>query len=331
MVLSVWGTECTDDDRFTPYFAQKGINFDGEISRMQHRIGLMSHRGYKPESPNQDDFFVLARPESLLLGVLDGHGPQGHEVAHFAQERLPKLIMERLRRDGEAWASAVNSSMEELVSEARETLADKADNSGSTVTVAMLDQAPCPDSASATLSSSSSRLRLRCAHLGDSIAVHARRTAKGQPWEVTQLTDIHRPDRPDEMERIEEAGGKVMQPSQPSHPSRLLTPDWNLAMSRSFGDFHAVPYGLSSQPEFAPSLELDSGYEHLVLICSDGVWDVIPPAQAVAFVGKFRPEEAQLAAERLVAKAQLRWQEAEDVVDDITAILVWPSMQGEES
>ena len=23
----------------------------------------------------QDDFFILARPESLLLGVLDGHGP----------------------------------------------------------------------------------------------------------------------------------------------------------------------------------------------------------------------------------------------------------------
>jgi len=325
MVLSVWGSECKDEDRFMPYFGQKGINFDGELNRTQHRIGVISHRGYKPESPNQDDFFMLARPESLLLGVMDGHGPLGHEVAHFAQERLPALLTERLRKDPEAWEDAVHSSMSELVSLAKTDLDGKAEDSGATVTVAMLDQVPATEGGSSP--SRTPTWRLRCGFLGDSIAVHARRRDKNDPWEITMLVDIHRPDRPDEFKRIKNIGGEVHVPSKPGHPSRLVTPEWNLAMSRSFGDFSAVPFGLSSEPEMSDPVELESNYQHLVLVASDGVWDVIPPAQAVAFVGKFRPEEAQLAAERLVAKAQLRWQEQEDCVDDITVILVWPCLE----
>lgn len=322
IMLSVWGSATTDDDKFAPYFAQKGMHFDGELNRIQHRIGLKCHRGHKPESPNQDDFFVLARPEWLLLGVLDGHGPDGHDVSHFAQERLPMYMMERLRHDGDAWEEAVCGSVQELCSRAREELPNKTDYSGSTVTVAMLDQVP----ATAVDDNAAKTLRLRCAFLGDSIAVLAKRKSKRDPWEVTQLTDIHRPDRQDEAKRIEAAGGRVQPAGEHDACSRLLTPEWNLAISRSFGDFHALPYGLSSEPQLAPTMELDSGHEHLVLICSDGVWDVMSPAQAVAFVGKFPPEDAQVAAERLVAKATLRWQETEDVVDDITAIVVWPGL-----
>lgn len=327
MVLSVWGSATVDADRFEPYFAQKGINFDGEIRGMHHRIGLMSHRGFKPDSPNQDDFFVLARPESLLFGVMDGHGPNGHHVSHFAQERLPAKITEHLRKDGELWEAAVRKSVADLSDDAKHELLSKATDSGSTVTVAMLDRPSVRDGNVAAAGAAPRPLRLRCAHLGDSIVVHACRGSKSSQWEVTVLTDIHRPDRPDEEERINAAGGKVLPAGVecPRAPSRLLTPDLGLAMSRSFGDFQCASYGLSSEPEFGPDQRLDSDADHLVLMCSDGVWDVIPPVQAVSFVGKFRPDEAQLAVERLVAKAQRRWQELGDVVDDITAILVWPS------
>merc|ERR550532_3829832 len=129
-------------------------------------------------------------------------------------------------------------------------------------------------------------LRLRCAHLGDSLAVAARRRRRGEGWELTVLTDMHRPDRPDEAARIVCHGGDLI----PGDPARLITPKWNLAMSRSLGDLQAVPYGLSNSPEISVELELPRGYEHLILVCSDGVWDMIPPAQAVAFVAKFPPE-----------------------------------------
>jgi len=322
-VVSVWGATPSKEDRYTPFFSQKSICFDGDFSRMRHRVGVMSHRGHKPESPNQDDFFVLARKECVLFGVLDGHGAEGHELAHFAQERLPALIMERLREDKEAWEDAVSKSVKDLVVQSRTCFEKEAEYSGTTFTIAMLDRAggtvevPSP--------AAKEPIRLRCAFLGDSIAVCAKRRSKKEPWQVTQLTDIHRPDREDEARRILAAGGKIHLPSTGTG-ARLLTPDWNLAMSRSFGDFHAVPFGLSTEPEFSGA-ELGADQEHFVLVASDGVWDVIPPSQAVQLVAKYPPEEAQTAVEKLVAKAKMRWQSNEVVVDDITAVLIWPSFE----
>ncbi|CAK0885028.1 unnamed protein product, partial [Prorocentrum cordatum] len=52
-VVSVWGATPSKEDRYTPFFSQKSICFDGDFSRMRHRVGVMSHRGHKPESPNQ--------------------------------------------------------------------------------------------------------------------------------------------------------------------------------------------------------------------------------------------------------------------------------------
>jgi serine/threonine protein phosphatase PrpC len=305
-----------------PFFSQKSTFFDGDFSRMRHRVGVESHRGQKPESPNQDDFFLLARRERVLLGVLDGHGLEGHEISHFAQERLPALIMERLRGDSEAWEDAVNQSVADLVGLSKTHFEGKADYSGTTITIVMLDRAG---------GATSGPIRLRCAFLGDSIAVSARRRAKSEPWQVTTLTDIHRPDREDEKKRILEVGGKLFVSPEPDATARLLTPECYLAMSRSFGDFHAVPFGLSSEPEFWAG-ELTPDHDSFVLVASDGVWDVISPAQAVQLVGKYPPEEAQTAVERLVSKAKMRWQTKKDVVDDITAILIWPSFgtDGEE-
>eukprot|EP00913_Durusdinium_trenchii_P034615 g32385.t1 len=89
-VLALWGDESHDEDFYAPYFSSKPMNFDGEFSRMRHCLGVVSHRGHKPEQPNQDNFFVLVRKESVLMGILDGHGPHGHSVAHFAQDWTPK-------------------------------------------------------------------------------------------------------------------------------------------------------------------------------------------------------------------------------------------------
>jgi len=314
--VSVWGATPQKEDRYVPFFSQKNTFFDGDFSRMRHCVGVECHRGQKPESPNQDDFFMLARKDCVLFGVLDGHGHEGHEISHFAQERLPALIMERLRRDGEAWEDAVSQSIADLVGLSKTHFGGKAEHSGTTITIAMLDRAR---------GATEGPVRLRCAFLGDSIAVFARRKNKSEPWQVTTLTDIHRPEREDEKKRILTAGGKLHLSSEPDASARLLTPDCYLAMSRSFGDFHAVPFGLSSEPEFSVG-ELTADHENFVLIASDGVWDVMSPAQAVQLVGKYPREEAQTAVERLVSKARMRWQSQKNVVDDITAVLVWPSL-----
>jgi len=315
MMVSVWGCETSQNDRYTPYFSPKSLNFDGEANGMLHRVGLVSHRGHKPEQPNQDDFFVLSRSESLLFGVLDGHGPEGHDISHFVQEKLPMYIMERLRQN-EVWTEAVRGAASQVSEYLAEEQRRAAHYSGTTATVLMLGH--CESSPSVMYS-------LRCAYLGDSLAVRAQRRSRSSQWEVTVLTDAHRPDREDERSRIADMGGKVDLSPGPGVPARLITPEWKIAMSRSFGDLHAERYGLSHEIEFAPECTIEKDCETFILVCSDGVWDVMPPAQAVSLVGKFKPEEAQLAAERLVSKSQRRWQEADDVVDDITAIVVWPS------
>jgi len=323
-MVSIWGSTTTKRDKFIPFFGDKPINSDGELSLLCHRVGLLCHRGKKPESPNQDDFFVLAREGLLLLGVLDGHGPEGHEVSHYGQEHLPRYLMDRLRKDRENWQDACSESFAELITQMHTDIPDTAFSSGATTTVLMLDSVEGPKDAP-LLAPMSRWLRLRCAFVGDSSCVYARRPlgSKDQ-WEVTTLTDIHRPDREDETERIHRLGGCVQASPGPGLPSRLMCHEYDLAMSRAIGDFHAKSYGLSHQPEITPEFVLGEEYEHLILVCSDGIWDVIPPTQAVQFVGKFKPEEAQLACEKLVAKATLRWQEHEHFVDDITAIILWP-------
>jgi len=304
---SIWGRASHAADSFAPFFASKPMNFDGELSQMVHRIGVVSHRGQKADSPNQDDFFIISRPESLLFGVLDGHGQDGHHVAHFAQEWLPKLLVERLKL-GQAWADAVRGSFEDANARLAKELPNS-EFSGSTVSLAMIE------------SSAARSLRLRLAFVGDSAIVHAKRQP-GASWDWTRLMNIHRPDRKDESARIKAAGGSVA-PAMGSSSSRLETPEWSLGMSRSFGDCHALPFGLSHEPEVPEELQLQDKEEHFLLACSDGIWDMVSPAQAVAFVGKFAPNEAQLAAERLVSKAQLRWQQSGHLVDDITAVVVW--------
>lgn len=311
-VLALWGDEPEESDFFAPYFSSKPMNFDGELSRMRHCLGVVSHRGHKPDQPNQDEFFVLVRKESVLMGILDGHGPYGHCVAHFAQEHLPGTILEGLRADPESWETSVKNGVTMLCRECQldADMAEKATMSGTTMTVLMLD------------SPAHSTWRVRSAHLGDSIAVLAHRPRAGGAWEIIQLTNIHRPDRQDEAQRIEDAGGQVLDCGE-GEASRLLAGEWSLAVSRSWGDFHASRMGLSHDPEFCEeNLPLDS--DCFILVCSDGVWDVMPQLQAVNLIGKYPPEEAQSAVEKLVNKAQLRWQEKGETVDDITALVLWP-------
>jgi len=317
-VVSIWGDATDAKDFFVPFFSEKAVNFDGDISRISHRVGLVCHRGHKEGQPNQDDFFILAREDLLLFGVLDGHGPDGHDISHFCQERLPKQMMHRLRKEEPplSWAAASSASFEEVAQQLKAEVPEKCLNSGTTASVVMLDHVGS--------SEDSTTLRLRCAFVGDSCCVHAKRPVGTKSWQTEVLTDTHRPERPDEQERILAAGGSVVANKHADLGPKFMCPDLNMAMSRALGDFLAEPYGMSHEPELTTEVVLDRDHEHMIIVASDGIWDMVQPAQVVQFLGKFKPEQAQQAVEKLVAKATLRWQEKEDVVDDITAILICP-------
>lgn len=310
MVVSVWGCAPKQHDKFQPCLSTKQMNFGGEVGGMTHPLGVVSRRGQKPEAPNQDDFFVLDRTDSLVFGVLDGHGVEGHLVSHFVQERLPTCLVKNLR-DKMEWPAAVDAAFGEVVHLISDELAECADHSGSTVSVAMLDRP-----------SEGGAFRLQSAFLGDSSLLHAWKQSGGD-WQWEVVIDGHRPGREDETRRIIDAGGTVRGESG-SSTARLVTDVYELGVSRSVGDNHAVPYGLSQQVEVPAEVALETEAAHFILMATDGVWDVISPAFAVRFLSRFSPQAAQLAVERLVKKAESRWQEMSHVADDITAILIYP-------
>merc|ERR1712192_59193 len=129
----------------------------------------------------------------------------------------------------------------------------------------------------------------------------------------------------DEKERIESHGGKVVhdgahnfrvQSKKPGIPA--------LNMSRCLGDLLLHQHsGLTSTPEVSQhKLSQD---DEALLICSDGVWEFIKPAEALEIVMAYSPHKAQEAADTLAKQSWDRWikEESGEVVDDITAVVIY--------
>lgn len=251
-----------------------------------------------------------------LLAVFDGHGEGGHMVAETSCEVLPKLFLRCLERASSSmahpvqgasrlpggaaqnpqeaagstcpdwWREASVAAFEEMhalleASTAR-LLANEATHcarplidartSGTTATVALL----LPDQ------------RLLLAHVGDSRAVFgSRRRCEGAPWQAIELTRDHKPDLPDERVRIEETGAQVVTVGSPPNTThRVFTPHqaWpSINMSRSLGDLHAHSQGLSAAAEvnMVERLWHPGSEDAVIILGSDGVWDVIDAPTAV--------------------------------------------------
>jgi serine/threonine protein phosphatase PrpC len=93
-------------------------------------------------------------------------------------------------------------------------------------------------------------------------------------------------------------------------------------MSRSFGDKVAASVGVSSDPEITErTLQLE---DKILVLASDGVWDVLSNQAVLDLVTPFyKVGDARGAAELVCQSAENRWKEEEDVVDDITAVILF--------
>jgi serine/threonine protein phosphatase PrpC len=304
----------TSKDRYLPFFADKVMSFSGLKTIKKLPLGVVCHRGHKPDACNQDDFFFLASKGTLVYGIMDGHGKEGDIISQFAQIHLPGFLLadgiEGLVAEGVNVEAKIAKAFTDTQALIETELQRECMDSGCTATIVI----QCP-----------TRGKLWVANVGDSSAVIARRP-KGQKDRFTTecLTVDHKPHLPNERERIEAAGGEVTVPDPCTGlPSRLVTPKAGLAVSRSLGDTASSEYGLSCIPEVFSYDISDHTQEYFILVCSDGVWEFLNAKQAVQICGKFDSFEAQRAAEKLAHKAQLRWQEYDNsAVDDITVLLV---------
>ena len=92
-----------------------------------------------------------------------------------------------------------------------------------------------------------------------------------------------------------------------------------LAMSRSVGDEVSQTVGVISVPEV---IVHDITSEDIFCVwASDGVWEFLSNQQVCSIVWKYQ-QDLNEAATQLVEESQRQWKKEEEVVDDITCIIV---------
>lgn len=143
---------------------------------------------------------------------------------------------------------------------------------------------------------------LTVAHIGDSKACIAR--VEGAEVHPEWLTVDHKPNMPQELRRIEASGGSLawLHGNKPyirggdffkrqglgEHPKQLN-------YSRAFGGKDLKMYGLSADPDIS-HFEITSE-DKLVLLGSDGLWDVLNPRVACDIAFQARAHNRSAAAD----------------------------------
>jgi len=93
-------------------------------------------------------------------------------------------------------------------------------------------------------------------------------------------------------------------------------------MTRSFGDRVAATVGVISEPEIKEWEFKDE--DKFMIIASDGVWEFISSQECVNFIGRFYNDgDMEGCCQFLYQESKKRWLAEEEVVDDITMILVF--------
>ncbi|TYI14265.1 hypothetical protein ES332_A08G110700v1 [Gossypium tomentosum] len=248
---------------------------DGKLS-----YGYSSFRGKRA---TMEDFYDIKTSKIngqmvCMFGIFDGHG--GSHAAEYLKQHLFENLMKHPKfiTDTKLAISETYPQTDvDFLDSERNTYRDD----GSTASTAVLVGN-----------------HLYVANVGDS------RTIISKAGEAIPLSEDHKPNRTDERKRIENAGGVVM-----------WAGTWRvggvLAMSRAFGD-RMLKQFVVAELEIQDK-EIDEEFELLVL-ASDGLWDVVPNEDAVSLAGAEEPEKA---ARKLTEAAFTRGS-----ADNITCIVV---------
>lgn len=308
--LLIFGSPCRSVQRG---FDNKQVDVAGTLASTydvtENGIGYACKKGLKPESPNQDDFFIVKVDDWALYGVFDGHGPYGHDVSSFIHRVLPYLIIADAKFETDPLF--VMRQGFRKAHHLLEALCDVTHNeidctlSGTTGTIILHRDNKC-----------------YVAHVGDSRSVLS--TRRQNKAKAVNLTDDHKPTVEQERKRIEACGGEVRR-LEGDIPFRVFIKNRmypGLAMSRAIGDTVGAAVGVIPDPDVS-CFEIQQDDQFLIL-ATDGVWEFISSQEAVDFVYKKTPADVQKAAEFLAYESWRRWvEEEENIVDDVTCVIVW--------
>lgn len=271
--------------------------------RVQVGIGQKIGRVGKTEKEqSQDTYFDQICGLCRLVGVCDGHGPQGHLVSAFLAEQLPKALFRKVaHKDIESLKAALVQAYSECVCMLKATSIDTTASGSTCVSVLITDT------------------DLICANVGDCRAVVGRNI--GGIWGVYQLSWDHKPDLPTEHRRIQSYGGEVSAPRLgPARVFHKNKPFPGLSVSRTMGDDRAASAGVISIPD-VQAIHL-ADWDRFMIVASDGLWNVVNSMEAVSLIHPMLELGVERASKGLVEEAERRWLHRTRGVDDITALVV---------
>ena len=291
-----------------------------------HHFTHVGFNGEKDKDFNQDIAFLeknfTGNNSYLYLGVCDGHGVEGHEVSGFIKNILPKNLSnslfhkDLLTNDINLKKKLYNIIGETFIKVNEELISNESINSiFSGTTCVSVIYTP---------------VRLICANIGDSRAVLGRFDKNLKKWISINLSRDHKPTEEDEARRIYKKGGRIKpfideETGEEVGPQRVWVKDDEvpgLAMTRSFGDRVASIAGTICVPEIK-EYNFNEGDKFLI-VASDGVWEFIQSEECINIIGKFYfNNNIEGCCEFLYEESRKRWLKEEEVVDDITMLLVF--------
>ena len=269
---------------------------------------------------NQDNFFVYKNLNDennvLFIGVCDGHGLFGHDVSKYLITHLPSNLNKALKKTNKYihHKETLYKTMKEVFIKTNKDLCKSplvdTQFSGSTCVTIIL-----------------TKNKIISGNAGDSRAVMGR--FKDGEWISIDLTHDQKPNNPGERERILSHGGRIEaykdENGNDFGPKRVWIKNEDipgLAMSRSFGDEVAASVGTISEPEIE-TFDVTSD-DKFIIIASDGIWEFISSQECVNIIKDFYlKKDLKGCLKYLLTESSKRWIKEEEVIDDITAVLIF--------
>mmetsp|Transcript_98461 Transcript_98461/g.301208 ORF Transcript_98461/g.301208 Transcript_98461/m.301208 type:complete len:411 (-) Transcript_98461:91-1323(-) len=296
---------------------EKRMLSSNTLASAEKCIGYACRKGRKPGGrapPNQDSWCVHRVPQGVTAyGVFDGHGEKGHLISDYVKQVLPRSVVQSVQSCEPSDADAQVGKVQACFQQVQKSLYAKphlaVQQSGTTATLVLHDR---------------ENSRLLVSHVGDSTAVVVKsKVGTAHEMEGIALTRDHKLTLPDEKERIERHG-RIMFDGYCHRVNKKHGVGPGLNMSRSLGDGVAHRLcGVSDEPEVT-QYKLSS-QDQALLVCSDGIWEVISPQEAADVVKDYGPWQSMDAARKLADMAVARWMAGTQgqMMDDITVVLAF--------
>uniref|UniRef100_A0A2N9GLM7 PPM-type phosphatase domain-containing protein n=1 Tax=Fagus sylvatica TaxID=28930 RepID=A0A2N9GLM7_FAGSY len=292
---------------------------------------LFSKQGKK--GVNQDAMIVWenfgSKADTILCGVFDGHGPNGHMVAKKVRDSLPlklsaQMQLNSINKDGcddisssglesitseeialilaDEEAGILNHNQTDILMTTRESFLKAFRVMDKELKLHPSIDCYCSGTTAVTLIKQGQDIVI--GNVGDSRAVLGTRDEEDFLIAV-QLTVDLKPNLSQEAARIRKCKGRVFALQNEPEVARVWMPNMNspgLAMARAFGDFCLKDFGLISVPEISYHRLTDK--DEFVVLATDGIWDVLSNKEVVDIVIS-APRSS--AARTLVESAARAW------------------------